>query len=95
MKLFRKFISPCFLGLLLLSAIGPVVFMTGCVQESKSVRAEAVPNDGAVDAVHTEREVVGETHRESPSILGATFNVIGEVVAFPFKLIGEMLRLIF
>lgn len=76
----------------------------GCASNSKTVRTETVeypagtsPSDGEARVV--ERQTTTETKSDSSSggggILSGTVNLVGEIIALPFRLVGGLIRLIF
>jgi hypothetical protein len=93
-----------FLIFLLLSNIG-----TGCSGASKSTRTETEttvthPADQSTTSLHptetttVKKELTTETETESSSgggVLSTTVDVIGEIIALPFRLIGGLIRFIF
>lgn len=72
------------------------LFIAGCANKEKRITTKTYP---AGEEVVVEHEVIIEQAEpakgEDISILGGLFNVIGEVIAFPFNVIGGALRLIF
>lgn len=66
---------------------------SGCATEKKVVTETTTTPSGTERIV--EREVIIEKERTQPGLLGATFNFIGEVLAFPFDVIGGVFRAIF
>ncbi|MGH7960650.1 MAG: hypothetical protein ACRERD_02350 [Candidatus Binatia bacterium] len=66
----------------------------GCSSNSKTVRTETVE----YPAGQAERQTTTtkETHSDSSGgILSGTVNVIGEIIALPFRLVGGLFRIIF
>ena len=75
-----------------------VVFMgVGCASTTKTVRTETMHSPATAPTV-TERETtVTETQspESSGGVLSGTVNVVGEVVALPFRAVGGVLSAIF
>ena len=71
--------------------------LTGCAQKSQTVRKEVTDNSTGqtTTTVVTEKEVVHEHSDDGGSIVGSVFNVIGEVISFPFRLIAGIFRAVF
>ncbi len=84
-------------------------FLTGCASHDKTYKetttVSSVPADSRTVVVSTEpttqtttttvHETNTETRATGGSILGGIFHVVGEIIAFPFKLIGAALEAIF
>jgi hypothetical protein len=76
-----------------------VISFTGCSRSTRTVHTDAAgrtvttTTDPAATqgTVVTERTVV----HDDPSVLGSAVNFIGEVIAFPFRLIGWIFSGIF
>jgi len=71
----------------------------GCASNSKTVRTETVeyPAGQASPGV-VERQTTTATETQNGSsggILSGTVNVIGEILALPFRLVGGLFRIIF
>jgi hypothetical protein len=74
-------------------------FLTvGCATNAKTVRTDETTY-GAGAPVTTERETTVTTTEESPGqsggVLSGTINVIGEVIALPFRAVGGLVSAIF
>lgn len=71
----------------------------GCATESRTVKEEVVKttdDDGDSSSKIIQKEtVVVHDDDDGGSVLGSIFNVIGEIVALPFRLIGGLFRAIF
>ncbi len=85
MKLFRNFI-----WIILLA-----VTFSACAEKT-TVRKEIVdPSPTAASSTKVvETETVVEKN-ESTSVLGSVFDVIGEVIALPFRLVAGIFRFVF
>jgi len=68
---------------------------TGCSTQTKTVGSETRqhPADAVVES-HTETTTT-ETRGESGGVLSSTVDVVGEVLALPFRAVGGLLRGIF
>ncbi len=65
--------------------------MSGCARDSKTIRTDTVngtPTQTVVVEEHT-------TDTRDRGVLGSTFHVIGEILAFPFEVIAGAFRFIF
>lgn len=82
-----------------------MVIFTGCATHSRTHRetatvtnsstagtASATPADGTTTTVHEESTTTEEHPR---GIIGGTVHVIGQILAFPFKVIGGVIEAIF
>lgn len=81
-----------FLTLLLL-----MVVCAGCASNTKTVRTETNtyrPEEPTVVERETTVETT-ETQEESGGVLSGTVNVVGEVIALPFRAVGGLIRAIF
>lgn len=65
---------------------------TGC-SHSKEVKSETVQSSDGNSTTMTKTEV--EEKHDNPSVLGTAFNFIGEVIALPFRLVGNLFSWIF
>lgn len=86
---FHRLTSMLIIGLLV-AHLG----LFGCASEKKVVKT-TVETPSGTERVIEKEVVVEEEPAEDVSILGTTFNFIGEVLAFPFDLIGGVFRAIF
>jgi len=72
------------------------VFMTalGCSTQTRTVTTETreYPSDRTVDR---RTETTTETRGESGGVLSSTVDVVGEVLALPFRAVGGLIRGIF
>ncbi|RJP56155.1 MAG: hypothetical protein C4541_12925 [Candidatus Auribacter fodinae] len=87
MKKFNTLFAAVMIGLLLFS---------GCARDTVVRKETTHTPDG--DVIIEEEIVTREKDdgfRDDPSILGAVFFVIGEVVALPFRIVGGAFDLIF
>ena len=70
---------------------------------TQTVTEESVPNSEVIEADrHSKKVIVTETKTEVKEdgpycrgILGCTFEVTGDIIAFPFRLVGGLIDLIF
>jgi hypothetical protein len=93
------------IALALIMALGLGAFAAGCASSSRTSRSEEVtyetppvattpPAAGETKTVQTESET--KTEAAHPvGIIGTTWHLLGEILAFPFLLVGNALRLIF
>lgn len=74
-----------------------VVVCAGCASNSKTVRTEtSTYRPGEPTVMERETTVkTTETQEGSGGILSGTVNVIGEVLALPFRAAGGLIRVIF
>jgi len=74
-----------------------VVVCPGCASNTKTVRTEtSTYRPGEPTVVERETTVkTTETQEGSGGILSGTVNVIGEVIALPFRAVGGLIRVIF
>ncbi len=81
-----------FLALFLFVVVGP-----GCASNTKTVRtATSTYRPGEPTGVESETTVkTTETQEGAGGILSGTVNVIGEVIALPFRAVGGLIRVIF
>jgi len=81
-----------FLALLLFVAAS-----AGCASNTKTVRTEtSMYRPGEPTVVERETTVkTSETPEESGGLLSGTVNVVGEVLALPFRTAGGLIRVVF
>jgi hypothetical protein len=84
-ELAMRKIAPMF-GLVFLLA-------TGCATETRSVTSET--RDYPSNTVVETRTETTETKNESGGVLSSTVDVVGDVIALPFRAVGALLRGIF
>lgn len=78
--------------------VGIVVFLlamaVGCSTQTKTVTTETrdYPSEGAVDR---RTETTTETRGESGGVLSSTVDVVGDVLAWPFRAVGGLFQAIF
>jgi hypothetical protein len=81
-----------------LSLVISALLTVGCVTNAKTVRTEESVY-GAGPPATVERETTVTTTEESPEqsggVLSGTVNVIGEVIALPFRAVGGLVSAIF
>lgn len=83
----RKLASALSLSLLLLSIPG------GC---STTTTTRTVERPEGSDAMAVEKETTVTTERSaSGGILSTTVNVVGEIIALPFRIVGGLISIIF
>ncbi|HEV8343575.1 MAG TPA: hypothetical protein VGR30_14480 [Candidatus Binatia bacterium] len=79
-------------------------FGSGCSTHSRTVTTETAYYDSPQDRyqgrpVTVERETTVRTESENPGestgLVSGTVNVVGEVLALPFRLVGGLISLIF
>lgn len=82
------------------SAMLSVIFLitgtllTGCATDKKTYTTSTVQNPTSqTTVVETEKTV--EKEDVDRGVLGSTFHVIGEVIAFPFEVLASAFRFIF
>ena len=90
------------IALISVVALGP-----GCATQSATTKSEVItthPQSGDVSAeqppvqsVVVEKETTTTTEtREAPQgVLSTTVNVVGEIIALPFRIVGGLIRAIF
>ncbi len=80
----------------LLMAVGLAVVM-GCASQTKTVRTETdIYRPGEPTVVQKETTVTEHADAGSRSgLLSGTVNLVGEVLALPFRVVGGLIRLIF
>ena len=64
----------------------------GCSTQSRTVTTETREYPSTVE---TRTETTAETRRESGGVLSSTVDVVGEVLALPFRAVGGLIRGIF
>jgi hypothetical protein len=84
----------------LLVAFFLVTFAIGCASNSQTVKTETSRYPATSDATVVEERTVTTTEEEgdvgsSGGILSGTVNLVGEIIALPFRLVGGLLRIIF
>ena len=67
----------------------------GCASSSKTVKKEVINDSTGQTTVVTEKEVVVDHNSDGGSVLGSIFNVVGEVLAFPFRILAGVFQAIF
>lgn len=74
-----------------------LVIGAGCASTTKTVRTETAHYpSGGPPVVERQTTVTTETQQEgSEGVLSSTVNVIGEVIALPFRAVGGLARAIF
>jgi hypothetical protein len=79
-------------------------FGSGCSTQSRTVTTETAYYDSSQDRyqgrpVTVERETTVRTEPEDPGastgLVSDTVNVVGEVLALPFRLVGGLISLVF
>jgi hypothetical protein len=90
------------IALISVVALGP-----GCATQSATTKSETIatyPESGAVEAeqspgqsvvVEKETTTTTETKDEPQGVLSTTVNVVGEIIALPFRIVGGLIRAIF
>ena len=80
----------------LLVSVGLVVLM-GCASQTKTVRTETDLYRPGEPTVVKKETTVTETPDvgSSSGLLSGTVNLVGEVAALPFRVVGGLIRLIF
>ena len=76
----------------------------GCASETKTIRVEdrvqpvsdisANPNQ-PISTTVTRKMTIVQRHPESRGLLSTTVHFLGDVIAFPFRLIGGLLHVLF
>jgi len=68
----------------------------GCAGHSETVRRETIQEPaGTASTAYVEKTTVIREDDGSTSVLGSVFNVIGEVIALPFRIVAGVFRFIF
>jgi len=67
--------------------------LSGCASHSKTV--ETTVTDPQTQTVTTTETTRSESASEERGVLGSTFHVLGEIIAFPFEVIANVFRFIF
>ena len=78
-------------------ALALLVVCVGCASNTKTVKTETStyrPGEPAVVERETTVETA-ETQEGSGGVISGTVNVIGEVIALPFRAVGGLIRAIF
>ena len=87
--------------------ISVVALGTGCATQRAITKSEMItthPQSGDVGAeqppgqsvvVEKETTTTTETREDPQGVLSTTVNVVGEVIALPFRIVGGLLRAIF
>ncbi|MGE0821237.1 MAG: hypothetical protein AB7G75_10345 [Candidatus Binatia bacterium] len=72
-------------------------FAMGCAANTKTVKTETTRYPGTAQPTVVERETTVTTEAGEPSggIVSGTVDVVGEVVALPFRAVGGLIRTIF
>lgn len=84
------------------SAIGAILIaaavLAGCAQTTRTTEAvqyESQSESRSGEPVVVERRTETTTTTEREGILSSTVDVVGEVLALPFRAVGALIRLIF
>lgn len=70
----------------------------GCSSHSKTVttsETRAQPNSSDGTVVERKTETTSESHDDSGGVLSSTVDVVGDVLSWPFRAVGGLLRGIF
>jgi hypothetical protein len=82
--------------LVVLSLSIALLFSTGCATHSKEVKTETTHYTATGQPTVVERETTVTTEKEgSGGVVSGTVNVVGEVLALPFRAVGGLIRTIF
>lgn len=71
-----------------------VILISACARQTEVVERRTVDSPGATTTTIVERETV-ETEEGSTTVLGSIFDVVGEVLALPFRIVAGVFRFIF
>ena len=69
--------------------------IAGCAHESSSYKKNTTQNVNGQTVVVEKEETKTSEHHDYPGILGGTFHLVGEIIAFPFEVIANVFRFIF
>ena len=74
-----------------------LLFSVGCAANTKTVKTETThyPATGQPAVVERETTVTTEPEEESGGVISGTANVVGEVLALPFRAVGGLIRTVF
>jgi hypothetical protein len=74
-----------------------LLFSTGCATHSKEVKTETThyPATGQPTVVERETTVTTDSEEGSGGVVSGTVNVVGEVLALPFRAVGGLIRAVF
>jgi hypothetical protein len=74
-----------------------LLFSTGCATHTKEIKTETTryPATGQPTVVERETTVTTESEEGSGGVVSGTVNVVGEVLALPFRAVGGLIRVIF
>jgi len=73
-----------------------VFIAVGCASNTKTVRTETTHYPAAAPTVvEKETTITTETEGSSGGVVSGTVNVLGEVVALPFRAVGGLISAIF
>lgn len=74
-----------------------VVIAAGCASNSRTVRTETTryPTAGPVVVEKETTVTATNTQESSGGVISGTVNVIGEIIALPFRAVGGLLSAIF
>jgi hypothetical protein len=82
---------PLFLALFLFVVVG-----AGCASNTKTVRTEtSTYRPGEPTVVERETTTTETPEGSSGGVLSGTVNVVGEIIALPFRAVGGLIRVIF
>lgn len=91
----EKKITALMVALMMTGVLG-TGYVYASESESTSYTREAVGNlDGQTVVVEQQESKTSQEHRDDRGVLGGAFNVVGEVLAFPFQVMAEGLRFVF
>ncbi|MBI3317319.1 MAG: hypothetical protein HYZ85_04875 [Candidatus Omnitrophica bacterium] len=83
---------------LILAILTISTLLTNCAREQKTVvqQEKVQGDDGSTTLLEKETSTTTTVERESnPSLLGGAFQVVGEILAFPFRVVSDLFRFIF
>lgn len=100
-KRYRKGIGQSLVLVVLISSFLVSTALSGCATTERTTRTETTVShdddndnidDGETTRTHTQTTTVADEER---GILGTTFHVIGQILAFPFKVVAKVIEAIF
>lgn len=68
---------------------------SSCAHETAKVRQDVVKDSSGNTVTVQKEQVVTTTEEKHTSVLGTVFDVVGEVIALPFRLVAGIFRFIF
>ncbi|MGE0824588.1 MAG: hypothetical protein AB7G75_04155 [Candidatus Binatia bacterium] len=74
-----------------------VLLSVGCAAKTKTVETETTryPSTGQPTVVERQTTVTTDSEEDSGGVLSGTVNVVGEVIALPFRAVGGLISAIF